>query len=392
MKLKQVFAEKNIIVQILFIVIFLQFVSTLQTNKPRFFCGPVVSQFGLFKISVLCDSSHYLLAAQNPGRLLNYSIDPNYYGSPLQDRPLAPLLAYLLSLILKKIPGLDYYVNYTGKDNILMSYSFSVYIAYLILNLAILYFTVILTLDLMKSKPKPLRLIIVMYLSFNQLTQNYFWIPNTVLMNNLFAVLLFKYFHNFDLNKKNAFYKYIFSFTILSMYYPIFIFGVLVILLFDLTMKTYSKTFFMTTATISFFYFYVTILNYFGTYENNPGQAGYFSWLLDFRSFNDLVHSVRLNIMSLLVSFSILQILFFVWVLFTGRLKRRFLCVFLLYLGYVFSLGVFDYRYNVGLTTFLFLSYLSSNNSIENKATKIITYGASFSYLLYAFLAVGTTY
>jgi len=392
MMLKNYFKENKLGIYLVPLVLVLQILSTLQTNKPRFFCGPVVTKFDHFHISVLCDSSHYLLDAQNLKRLFFYSIDPSNFGSPLQDRPLAPLLANFISFLIRQIPGLDSYEKYTGEDNLTISYSLSVYLAYLVLNFLILYSTIIIALTTIKSKSIGINCIIVVYLSFNQLTQNYFWIPNTVLMNNLFAVVIVRFLRYYNSENEKRSLKYTCLFTFLGLYYPLFFFGAILILLLNIISKNYALALILTIFPFSIYTFYIFIINSYGEYVNNPSKSGYFSLFLDVNNEAAFFPMVLIEIEGLLSSFSIIQIFFFIWVLFSWKLNYKYTLIFFIYLGYIFSLGVFDYRYNVGLSTYLFLSYLASANLNANKMLDILRVTGALIYMIFAFLFTGFTY
>lgn len=373
-------------------IFILQILSLLQTDQPRFFCGPVINQFHIFNITFLCDSSHYLLTADNPKKLLSFSIDPLAYGSPLQDRPLAPILAYFISRILNLFTPLDVKFLYSGLDNITNSYSLTVYISYLILNSIILCITVVAALKITRSKLFGLRFFILVFLSFNQLTQNYFWLPNTVLMNNLFAVLLVVYIKcHRSLNSKQH-YLFVGSFIILALYYPIFLFGLVIFVLINIYLSRWSF------ALISFFSTLVTliipifIMNLLGSYRNNPINAGYFAWAKSSKSPELRVSEIFTSILSFCSSFSILQLFICLMLAFNKNLLRQFKFVALIYIIYLFSIGVYDYRYNVGFVSFLTIAYFSNVEISANKRNNSIAIIIALVYLLIAFFDVGKTY
>jgi hypothetical protein len=383
------FRSNLILVSSIFV---LQILSLLQTDQPRFFCGPVINQFHFLNLTFLCDSSHYLLTADSPEKLLYFSIDPQSFGSPLQDRPLAPILAHSLSRILNLFTPLDVKFLYSGLDNISNSYSLTVYLAYLILNSIILLVTVVVALKLIRSKLFGLRFFILVFLSFNQLTQNYFWLPNTVLMNNLFAVLLVMYikYHRF-LNSKQH-YLLMGSFIILAQYYPIFLFGLVIFALVNIYSQRWNLAVLSFISSMITFFIPMLVINLIGIYKNNPINSGYFAWANISKSPEFRVNEFFTSIVSFYNSFSILHIFICLVLVFSKTLLREFKYVALIYIVYLFSIGVYDYRYNVGFVSFLTIAFFSNAEISVNKKNNLIAIFVTLAYLLIAFFSVGKTY
>lgn len=370
----------------------LQILSLIQTDQPRFFCGPVITRFNIFNLTFLCDSSHYMLTADDPKKLLYFSIDPLSYGSPLQDRPLAPILAYLLSRVLNLFTPLDVKFFYSGLDNISNSYSLTVYVSYLVLNSIILYVTVLVALKLVRSKLFGMKLLILAFLSFNQLTQNYFWLPNTVLMNNLFAVLLVLYIKcDKGLNSRQ---HHIFtaSFAILALYYPIFLFGLVLFFLINIHLRQLKFALISILGLLLTLAIPIFIMNSIGTYRNNPVNAGYFAWTNNSQSPKLIVDEIIASLLSLYNSFSILQLVICFLLMFSKNLSWKFKLVALIYLAYLFAIGVYDYRYNTGFVSFIMIAYLSNTVVGVNKRNNALLIFVTLIYLLIAFMGVGKTY
>jgi hypothetical protein len=211
-------------------------------------------------------------------------------------------------------------------------------------------------------------------------------------MNNLFAVVIVRFLRYYNSENEKRSLKYTCLFTFLGLYYPLFFFGAILILLLNIISKNYALALILTIFPFSIYTFYIFIINSYGEYVNNPSKSGYFSWFLDVNNEAAFFPMVLIEIEGLLSSFSIIQIFFFIWVLFSWKLNYKYTLIFFIYLGYIFSLGVFDYRYNVGLSTYLFLSYLASANLNANKMLDILRVTGALIYMIFAFLFTGFTY
>ena len=380
-----------------------QVITLFQSSKPIFPCGPVLTFLGKIHLSVMCDVSFYMRDAQDLNRLRYFAMSADQYGTVFQERPLMAFTAKLFSYIFSPFPFLNHSQTYSGLDKIAIQYSIPIYISYILLNVIFMVFGLMLILKLFlgagwkrpfSSKSSSLLLLIIVIYAFNRLMTYYFWIPNSDILNSVFAAYLAYLTYKFaEIKNSKYFYFHLLALSIASLFYGLFLVGTMVIFISLIIRKAYYKSFFAFLAMAPFFVWPLIIRISGGTYVNyETSKFRMFIWFFDGVKDGTILKVGSANFVMLLRSFEIppLVIIFFgLFLLIRHTLanpppRRRMLSqafkstLFWSTLGYaawIYLIGLYEPRFTWGFSLFLILiiwKKIFDENHFKERSTSLI--------------------
>jgi len=214
------------------ILLVFQVFTLVHSEKPRYPCGPVITLFEVFHLSIMCDSYYYMEDARDLNRLFFYSFSASDYGTVLQDRPLFPILAFVVARIITVFPFPDKQVEFRGADNIAIAYDINIYLAHMLINAVSLSGAVLVIAavfrggSLVNVRLNELTLPMIaalLFMSMNSVVLDYFWNPNSGILNILCAAIVsMLVFANKPFTSLARILSLIFAISLLCLLYPLF--------------------------------------------------------------------------------------------------------------------------------------------------------------------------
>ena len=340
------------------------------------FCNYYISKLQIFHVHIDCDAQYFLLDSQDPMRLIRDQ-------TPLQDRPLYTLLAFLMSRLLSWIGFPSGPITYLGEDNIPQTYNLLNYGVFIFLNTLVLVISLVIVLKvfnqnrLVKSTLSTcIILLAVVTTAQNPVTREFFWTPHSQMFNIFIPVLLFYLIQPSFLPSKKQYYWILICVSVALLMYPTF--AIVLPIFFVKTWRSLGRI-----RALSIFVVLIpkvlwpVILKELGGNYLDWPFVGHrrFIWILDSIKGNTLVNDVQVHVLefthSLPVSWTILCLIFLVVGIYQFKSLRSSLktselkyfldatFVFLIYaLGLILN-GEYGARFTTGLVIFLSLVVLS---------------------------------
>ena len=361
-----------------------QVITLFQSSKPIYPCGPVLTFLGKMHLSVMCDVSFYMRDAQDLNRLRYFAMSADQYGTVLQGRPLMPFFGKLLSYLFEVFPFLNHSQTYSGIDKIGIQYSIPIYLSYIFLNALFLTTGLILLLKLFlgadwkrpfSTSKKSLLFLILIIFVFNRLMTFYFWIPNSDILNSIFAAYLAFLAYKFkEIKNSKSFYLHVAAISIGSLFYALFLLVLPIFLIALIISKNYARACVAVLATTPYLIWPFIIKISGGTYVSyESSKFRMFIWVFDGIREGSLLLSAQENFIQLINAFEIPP-LFIISLglallakthnfrsgtnplkLFKRALRSIFFWAILGYGSWIYLIGLYEPRHSWGFSLFLIL-------------------------------------
>ena len=358
---------------LLTLILVSQVITLIKPDRDKFYCSTVITRLEVFHFHINCDSPIFLLDAQNPQRLINGE-------SVYADRPIYSLLNHLVLRFLEVIRFPTHEIEYFGQDGKPVNYLLENYAIYIAINLTILIFTaylaflitnhLIISRQLGSMEVYPTLTFLILLISMNKLTHDFFWSPHTQMFNVMIPISLIAIaMLGGNINNRETAIVVV-TISILTLAYPLSaIMGP--VLAISVRHGSLIKKICITIAPlVPYFVWPQIVVALGGTYRNNSIDSEQFVWILNAQEEGKLLLRCRENLLAMMSTFPKIAvccvIIYWLAQIFVSKRKgiralnpfsseecKNLLIGFMCYLTFLYLMGDYYPRLSWGPVIFL---------------------------------------